>query len=150
MAKLFTREQARTWLRENNLKDGNSIENALGQRRSPRNIRRGDEYHTWLYKVWLEKQEHGQFEEWPFQKDGKKSIRRDILKIPKDTNGEFEPIIVKKHDRTISSELEGMITYLFARNEQPGHRISHEEDLSPWNICRNGNKDNRKILPIAK
>ena len=29
MAKLFTREQARTWLRENNLKDGNSIENAF-------------------------------------------------------------------------------------------------------------------------
>lgn len=29
MAKLFTREQARTWLRENNLKDGKSIENAF-------------------------------------------------------------------------------------------------------------------------
>lgn len=29
MAKLFTREQAREWLRENNLKDGKSIENAF-------------------------------------------------------------------------------------------------------------------------
>ncbi len=29
MAKLFTREQAQRWLRENNLKDGKSIENAF-------------------------------------------------------------------------------------------------------------------------
>ncbi len=29
MAKLFTKEQARTWLRENNLKDGKSIETAF-------------------------------------------------------------------------------------------------------------------------
>jgi ribonuclease HIII len=28
-AKLFTREQAREWLRENNLKDGKSIEDAF-------------------------------------------------------------------------------------------------------------------------
>jgi len=28
MTKLFTREQAREWLRENNFKDGKSIENA--------------------------------------------------------------------------------------------------------------------------
>jgi transposase-like protein len=29
MAKLFTKEQARTWLRENNLKDGKNIEAAF-------------------------------------------------------------------------------------------------------------------------
>jgi len=29
MAKLFTREQARAWLKENNLKDGTSIEKAF-------------------------------------------------------------------------------------------------------------------------
>lgn len=29
MSKLFTREQARQWLRDNNLKDGKSIQNAF-------------------------------------------------------------------------------------------------------------------------
>ncbi len=37
------------------------------------------------------------------------------LDIPRDADGEHEPIIVKKHERTISSDLEGMIVSLFSQ-----------------------------------
>jgi transposase-like protein len=45
----------------------------------------------------------------------KSQLREIELEVPRDLKGEFEPVIVKKHQWTISSELEDMIVSLFAR-----------------------------------
>ena len=37
------------------------------------------------------------------------------LKIPRDTNGEFEPRIVKKHERRLNDSVEDMIISMYAK-----------------------------------
>ncbi len=73
------------------------------------------------------------------------------LQIPRDTNGEFEPIIVKKHDRTISSELEGMITSMFAQGMSTRDIESHMRKIYGLEISSEVvTRITDKILPIAK
>ncbi len=73
------------------------------------------------------------------------------LDIPRDTNGEFEPVIVKKHERTISNSLEGMIVSLFAQGVSNRDIETHMKkiygiEVSPEMVTRITDK----ILPIAK
>ncbi len=73
------------------------------------------------------------------------------LDIPRDADGEYELIIVKKHERTISSDLEGMIVSLFASglsNREIGSQMNkiYGLDVSPEMVTRITDK----ILPIAK
>ncbi len=73
------------------------------------------------------------------------------LKIPGDLNGEFEPIIVKKHDRTISSELEGMVTSMFAQGMSTRDIESHMRKIYGLEISSEMvTRITDKILPIAK
>ncbi|KPQ41129.1 MAG: Transposase, Mutator family, partial [Candidatus Methanoperedens nitroreducens] len=65
--------------------------------------------------------------------------------------GEHEPIIVKKHERTISSDLEGMIVSLFSQglsNRDIGSHMNkiYGLEVSPEMVTRITDK----ILPIAK
>jgi len=73
------------------------------------------------------------------------------LDIPRDADGEHEPIIVKKHQRTISSDLEGMIVSLFSQGLSNRDIESHMRkiyglEVSPEMVTRITDK----ILPIAK
>ncbi len=63
------------------------------------------------------------------------------LDIPRDTNGEFEPVIVKKYERTISNSLEDMIVSLFAqemssRDIEQHMRKIYGIDVSPEMVTR--------------
>jgi len=153
-AKLFTREQAREWLRENNLKDGKSIENAFISEISDvlqealeeeMNTNLGYSKYDWKNKqtdnsrnghtIKTVRSKFGEFE----------------LKIPRDTNGDFEPIIVKKHERTISTSLEDTIIALFAQGTTNRDVSAHMEkvyglDVSAEMVTRITDK----ILPIAR
>ena len=154
MAKLFTKEQARTWLRENNLKDGKSIETAFIAEikdvlqealEDEMNCMLGYSKYDWKNKN-TENSRNGHT---------KKTVRSQFgeldLQIPRDTKGEFEPIIVKKHERTISTELEDMIISLFAqgmsnRDIEFHMRKIYGIDVSPEMVSRITDK----ILPMAK
>jgi putative transposase len=154
MAKLFTREQARTWLRENNLKDGKSIENAFIAEikdvlqealEEEMNNALGYTRYDWKNKT-TDNSRNGH---------SKKTVKSQLgeieLQIPRDTNGEFEPIIVKKHDRTISSELEGMITSMFAQGMSTRDIESHMRKIYGLEISSEMvTRITDKILPIAK
>jgi transposase-like protein len=99
----------------------------------------------------LKKQTDRQIEEWPHQKDVEKSIWRDRSPDPKDTEGEFEPVIVKKHERTMSNDLESMIISLFAQGTSTRDIGAHMQkvygvDVSAEMVTRITDK----ILPIAK
>lgn len=154
MAKLFTKEQARTWLRENNLKDGKSIETAfIAEIKDVLQEALEDEMSCMLgYSRydWKNKNTDN-------SRNGhtKKTVRSQFgemnLQIPRDTKGEFEPIIVKKHERTISTELEDMIISLFAqgmsnRDIEFHMKKIYEIDVSPEMVSRITDK----ILPIGK
>ncbi|MBZ0174378.1 MAG: transposase, partial [Candidatus Methanoperedens sp.] len=73
------------------------------------------------------------------------------LEIPRDADREHEPIIVKKHERTLSSDLEGMIVSLFTSgmsNKDIGSHMNkiYGLDVSPEMVTRITDK----ILPLAK
>lgn len=154
MAKLFTREQAREWLRENNLKDGKSIENAfiaeikgVLQEALEEEITNelGYSRYDWKNKN-TDNSRNGH---------SKKTVKSQFgnmeLNIPRDTNGVFEPIIVKKHERTISSELEGMITSLFAQGVSNRDIQSHMNKIYGLDVSAEMvTRITDKILPIAK
>ncbi len=154
MSQLFTKQQVRTWLRENNLKTAKSIEDAFT-----------DEIKDVLQEALEEEMtnELGYTKyDWKNKNTSnsrnghtKKTVKSKFgeipLDIPRDTNGEFEPVIVKKHERTISSSLEDMIVSLFAqgmsnRDIEYHMKKIYSIDVSPEMVTRMTDK----ILPIAK
>jgi len=154
MAKLFTQQQARTWLRENNLKTGKSIEEAFIAEikdvlqealEEEMTSELGYSRYDWKNKTTCNSR-NGHT-----KKTVKSQFGEIPLDIPRDTNGEFEPVIVKKHERTISNSLEDMIVSLFAQgmsNRDIEHHMRkiYGIDVSPEMVTRITDK----ILPIAK
>mgnify|MGYP003456046027 FL=1 len=154
MAKLFTKQQARAWLRENNLKTGKSIEDAFI-------LEIKDVLQEALEEEMSNELGYSRYE-WKNKNTSnsrnghsKKTVKSQFgeipLDIPRDTNSEFEPVIVKKHERTISNSLENMIVSLFAqgmsnRDIEQHMRKIYGIDVSPEMLTRITDK----ILPIAK
>lgn len=154
MSKLFTRDQIRAWLRENNLKTGASIENAFVAEikdvlqealEEEMNGELGYTRYDWKNKD-TDNSRNGH---------SKKSVRSRFgkidLEVPRDVKGLFEPVIVKKHERTITSELEDLIVSLFAsgmssRDIESQMRRIYGVEVSAEMVSRITDK----ILPLAK
>lgn len=154
MGKLFTREQARQWLRDNNLKDAKSIEDAFTAEIKDVLQEALEEEMTDVlgYSKYDWKNKTGSN-----SRNGhtKKSVRSKFgeidVKIPRDTEGQYEPVIIRKHERNISTQLEDLILSLFAQGLSDRDIAGHMSriyglDLSPEMISRITDK----ILPIAK
>ena len=118
MAKLFTREQARQFLKENNLKDADSIGDALVAQfkdllqealEAEMDNKLGYSKYDWRNKE-VENSRNGHTKKTLKSKFGEIEIR-----TPRDTNGEFEPVIVKKHERILSTSVEDMIISMYAK-----------------------------------
>jgi putative transposase len=154
MAQLLTKQQIRTWLRGNNLKTMESIEDAFTAEikdvlqealEEEMTDELGYSKYDWKNKT-TSNSRNGHT-----KKTVKSRFGEIPLDIPRDTNGEFEPVIVKKHERTISSSLEDMIVSLFAQgmsNRDIEHHMRkiYGIDVSPEMVTRMTDK----ILPIAK
>ena len=100
MTRLFTREQARAFLKHYNLKDAKGIENALAQEfgellkealEAEMDDELGYSKHDWKNKE-TDNSRNGHTKKTVTSQFGEVE-----LKIPRDTNGEFEPRIVKRH-----------------------------------------------------
>lgn len=154
MGKLFTREQAREWLRDNNLKDAKSIEDAfMAEIKDVLQEALEEEMTDVLgYSKYDWKNKAG-----TNSRNGhtKKSVRSKFgqidVKIPRDTDGQYEPVIIRKHERNVSTQLEDLIMSLFAQGLSDRDIASHMFriyglDVSPEMISRITDK----ILPIAK
>lgn len=154
MAKLFTKEQIRAWLKENDLKRGGDVEKAfIGEIKEVLQEALEEEMTSTLgYSKydWKNKSTSN-------SRNGhsKKTVRSQFgeisLDVPRDSKGEFEPVIVKKHERTISSELEDTIVSLFSsgmsnRDIESQMRRVYGVDVSPEMVTRVTDK----ILPLAK
>ncbi len=118
MAELFTPEQARAWLRANNLKTGKSIQDAfINEIKGVLQEALEEEMNNTLgySKYDYTNKNNDNSRNGHTKKTVKSQFGKIELDIPRDADGEHEPIIVKKHQRTISSDLEGMIVSLFSQ-----------------------------------
>lgn len=154
MEPLFTKEQARRFLRENNLKDAKSIEDAfIAQIKDVLQEALEEELtHELGYSKydWKNKQTAN-------SRNGhtKKRVRSRYgsidLSIPRDTNGEFEPVIVKKHGRSLAGSLEDKIIGLYAKGLST--RDIYDQMQALYGIEVSAEMVSRitdKIMPIAR
>lgn len=154
MSKLFTKEQARKFLKENNLKDGESIANALKD----------------SFKDLLQEALEGEMDQelgysrydWSNKKTDncrnghhKKTVRSEFgnveLNVPEDKKGKFEPVIVPKHSKEVSPTINDMILSMYSKGmSQPDIHFHMQKiygiDVSAEMVSRITDK----ILPTAK
>lgn len=85
----------------------------------------------------------------------KKRLKSDIagefeVNIPRDRNGDYEPQMVEKHNRDISS-IEDKILSMYAKGMSTGAINSHIEDLYKFSVSKEQvTRITDKILPLAK
>jgi len=154
MEKLFTEKQAKKFLRENNIKDGKTLENAfIDQVRELIQIALEEERTA---ELGYEKYDHKN-KDVDNSRNGstEKTIRSQFgemkLRIPRDQKGEFEPVIVKKHETKISETLDDLVTSLYAKGVGTRDITSHMEKI--YGISYSAEQISRitdKILPVAK
>lgn len=154
MTKLFTKEQARKFLKENNLKDGESIANALKD--SFKDLLQEalegemDQELGYSRYDWSNKQTNN-------SRNGhhKKTVRSEFgnveLDIPEDKNGEFEPVIVPKHSREVSPTINDMILSMYSKGMSQPDIHFHMQKIYGINVSAEMvSRITDKILPIAK
>ena len=116
MGKLFTREQARQFLKENNLKDADSIGNALVAQfkdllqealEAEMDHELGYSKYDWKNKQ-IENSRNGHTKKTIKSRFGEMEIN-----TPRDTKGDFEPVVVRKHERVLSTSVEDMIISMY-------------------------------------
>jgi transposase-like protein len=116
--KLITREQARAFLKSAKFKDGLTLEDAFVN--SFRDVlqemldaeldnKLGYSKYDWKNKQ-IENSRNGH---------SRKTVRSrfgDVtVSIPRDVKGEFEPVTIRKHERTISDSIDDMVISMYAK-----------------------------------
>lgn len=154
MTNLLTQEQIRVWLRENNLRDGASIERAFAA--EVENVVQAALEEEMSAELGYSRYDcKNKTTDNSRNGHSKKRVRSKYgmidLDVPRDVQGEFEPGIVKKHERALSSELEDTILSLFAkgsscRDIQSQMQQVYGVSVSPETVSRVTDK----ILPIAR
>lgn len=86
-----------------------------------------------------------------YSKTGHTSYGDMEIDVPSDRKGEFEPVLVKKHQNTLTQEIENKIISMYAKGMSTGDIKNHIQDLygikmSDTTISR----DTNKILPVVK
>jgi len=146
MEKLFTEKHAKKFLRENNIKDGKTLENAfIDQVRELIQIALEEERTA---ELGYEKYDHKN-KDVDNSRNGstEKTIRSQFgemkLRIPRDQKGEFEPVIVKKHETKISETLDDLVTSLYAKGVSTRDiNKPHGKDLRDQLFSRADKQDN--------
>lgn len=152
--KLVTRDQARAFLKSAELKDGSTLEDAFVN--SFRDVLQemleaeidnelGYSKYDWKNKR-TDNSRNGHT---------RKTVRSRFgsldVKIPRDVNGEFEPVTVKKHRRTISESVDDMVIAMYAKGMSNRDIAAHLHkiyglDVSAEMITRITDK----VLPMAR
>jgi len=154
MSKLLTTEQIRAWLKDNNLKEAGEVEKAfMGEIKGvlqecleeEMTQALGYSRYDWMNKD-NDNARNGHSKKTVSGRFGKAEIE-----VPRDVKGEFEPVIVKKHERSIGSKMEDAIISLFAhgmsnRDIEGQMRTMYEVDVSSEMVTRITDK----IIPKAK
>ena len=73
------------------------------------------------------------------------------LSVPRDRKGEFEPVLIKKHQNTLTQDIEAKIISMYAKGMTTGDIETHVKDL--YGIEMSDSTISRitdKILPVAQ
>lgn len=154
MGKLFSREQARAFLKELNPKDGDAISNALKDGfkdliqealEAELDNKLGYSRYDWKNKE-VENSRNGHTQ---------KTLRSDFgnvtVNVPRDTNGEFEPVIVKKHERSVNPSIDDMIITLYAKGSSTRDINFHMKKIYGIDVSAEMvSRITDKVMPVAK
>jgi len=73
------------------------------------------------------------------------------IEVPRDRNGEFEPVIVKKHQTTLSGDIEEKIISMYAKGMTQSDIEGHIQEIYGLEVSESTiSRITDKILPIAK
>lgn len=154
MNKLFTREQARAFLKEGNFKDGDSIADALtaGFKDLIQEALEAELDNQSGYSKYDWKNKDGENSRNGHSKKTLKSKFGNIeVQIPRDTNSEFEPQIVKKHERRINPTIDDMIISMYAKGMSTRDINFHMNKIYGIDVSAEMvSRITDKVLPIAK
>jgi len=154
MARLLTQDQIKAWVRENKFKDIASVENAFISEikdvlqeslEEEMNAELGYSKYDWKNKT-TDNSRNGHT-----RKSVKSQFGKIDLKVPRDARGCFEPVIVKKHERAMSGDLEDLIISLFACGMS--NRDIEAQMLKVYGVEVSAEMVSRitdKILPLAR
>jgi len=152
--KLITREQARKFLKSNKLQEGMSIEDAFVNSfkdvlqemlEAEIDNKLGYSKYDWKNKK-TQNSRNGHT-----SKTVRSRFGRVKVQIPRDTTGEFEPVTVKKHQRTIADSIDDMVIGMYAKGMSNRDITDHLQriyglDVSAEMITRITDK----VLPLAR
>ena len=152
--RIFPRELIRQCLKENNLKDGKSIEDFLkasfGEFIQEALEAEMDEelgYTRYDYK----EKEGTNSRNGHHKKTLKTNMGNFEIDVPQDTEGEFEPQIVPKHSRTVSPTIQDAILSMYAKGMSMPDINSHLMRIYGFEVsAETVSRITDKILPIAK
>ncbi len=154
MEELFTREQARAWVKANKIKDGKGLEFAFAKQigKVLQEILEEEMENELGYSRydWKNKQTDN-------SRNGhtKKTVRTSFgevgLKVPRDTEGEFEPTVVKKNERSLADSVEDVVISLYATGTSTRDIRAHMGKLYGVEMSEETvSRITDKILPIAR
>jgi transposase-like protein len=73
------------------------------------------------------------------------------IEVPRDRNGEFEPVIVKKHQTSLSGDIEEKIISMYAKGMTQSDIEGHIQEIYGLEVSESTiSRITDKILPIAK
>lgn len=152
-AKLFTREQARAFLKELNPKDGDAIADALKEGfkdliqealEAELDNKLGYSKYDWKNKE-IENSRNGHTKKTLRSKFGNVTVD-----VPRDVEGDFEPVIVKKHERSVNPRINDIILFMYGRGSSTRDIYDKMKEIygvevSPDMVTRITDK----VLPLA-
>lgn len=154
MNKLFTREQARAFLKEGNFKDGDGIADALtaGFKDLIQEALEAELDNQLGYSKYDWKNKEGENSRNGHSKKTLKSKFGNVeVQIPRDTNSEFEPQIVKKHERRINPTIDDMIISMYAKGMSTRDINFHMNKIYGIDVSAEMvSRITDKVLPVAK
>ena len=154
MAKKWTRAELQQFIKENNITDMASIEDAFATQfkqlvqmvlEEEMNAKLGYE------KYDVKNKESESSRNGHTKKTVKSRYGQFNIEIPRDTEGEFEPVAVKKHERSLSPRLENMIISMYSKGMSTRDIDAHVKDIYGLDVSAemvSGITD--KVLPVAR
>jgi putative transposase len=154
MKKLLTKEQIRNYLKDNNLKDGQSIDDALKELFKDfiqEALEAEMDYELGYSKYDYKNKKINNSRNGHTKKTIKSTNGNIELQIPRDINRDFEPIIVKKHERFIDNSIEDRIISMYAKGMSDRDIYEHMNEIYKINVSSEMiSKITDKIIPLAK
>jgi transposase-like protein len=154
MKKLFSKEQARDFIKSNKFVDAESIADALVAQykdilqealEAELDNKLGYSKYNWKNKEYHNSR-NGHSKKTVQTKFGKMQ-----LAIPRDTNSEFEPQIVKKHERQINPSIDDRIISMYAKGISQRDIHAHMQEIYGLDISADMvSRITDKVIPLAK